>query len=163
MNFCFYDSGQTTVYFTQNFSADADQAEFSRLLFCFTSRNTKLTQTTTQVHVSQTILIVTLTLMLIMVTLLTLLLSVELFHLILATGIQLLSLHLGFPVECLTVLTAGLAYETNKVVVVARRVQRCQSSPHKFISFSCGESYGFLDPPSVVAKSKMTLLILFKE
>ena len=79
MNFCFYDSGQTTVYFTQNFSADADQAEFSRLLFCFTSRNTKLTQTTTQVHVSQTILIVTLTLMLIMVTLLTLLLSVEFF------------------------------------------------------------------------------------
>ena len=28
------------------------------------------------------------------------------------------------------------------------------------ISFSCGESYVFLDPPSVVAKSKMTLLIL---
>lgn len=59
---------------------------------------------------SQTILIVILTLMLIMVTLPTLLLSVELFHLIRTTGIQLLSLHLGLPIEHLTVPTAGLAY-----------------------------------------------------
>ena len=79
---------------------------------------------------SQTILVVILTLMLIMVTLPILLLSAELFHLIRTTGIQLLSLHLGFPIEHPTVPSAGLAYREQQSCFLLEEFFKDARAPH---------------------------------